>query len=104
MIPFDFITEWRTEAPWVDDAQVEQDLVFSRALVEIFRHPLLAESVALRGGTALSKLHLRPPARSTSAGRRVTCSISNSHSRTCRRTRNGSCRRSSGTWSTTAIR
>lgn len=63
MIPFDYITEWRAQAPWVDDAQVEQDLVISRALVEIFRHPLLAESVALRGGTALSKLHLRPPAR-----------------------------------------
>ncbi len=63
MIPFDFITEWRARAPWVDDAQVEQDLVISRALVELFRHPLLAESVALRGGTALSKLHLRPPAR-----------------------------------------
>jgi predicted nucleotidyltransferase component of viral defense system len=63
VIPLDYITEWRTEAPWVDDAQVEQDLVISRALVEIFRHPLLAESVALRGGTALSKLHLRPPER-----------------------------------------
>ncbi|MCC7035501.1 MAG: nucleotidyl transferase AbiEii/AbiGii toxin family protein [Acidobacteria bacterium] len=63
MIPFDYITEWRAEAPWVDDAQVEQDLVISRALVEIFRHPVLAESVALRGGTALAKLHLRPPAR-----------------------------------------
>ena len=63
MIPFDYITEWRAEAPWVEDAQVEQDLVISRALVEIFRHPSLANSVALRGGTALSKLHLRPPAR-----------------------------------------
>ncbi len=41
MIPFDYITEWRTEAPWIDDAQVEQDLVISRALVEIFRHPAL---------------------------------------------------------------
>ena len=63
MIPFDFITEWRAQVPWVDDAQVEQDLAISRALVEIFGHPLLAESVALRGGTALSKLHLRPPPR-----------------------------------------
>lgn len=42
MIPFDYITEWRAEAPWIDDAQVEQDLVISRALVEIFRHPALA--------------------------------------------------------------
>ncbi len=63
MIPFDYVTEWRAEAPWIDDAQVEQDLVISRALVEIFRHPALADSLALRGGTALSKLQLRPPAR-----------------------------------------
>ena len=52
MIPFDYITEWRAEAPWIDDAQVEQDLVISRALVEIFSHPVLAEALALRGGTA----------------------------------------------------
>ncbi|MCC7416635.1 MAG: hypothetical protein IT176_05780 [Acidobacteria bacterium] len=26
MIPFDYITEWRAEAPWIDDAQVEQNL------------------------------------------------------------------------------
>jgi predicted nucleotidyltransferase component of viral defense system len=37
--------------------------VISRALVEIFRHPALVDSLALRGGTALSKLQLRPPAR-----------------------------------------
>lgn len=63
MIPFDYITAWRDEAPWVDDSQVEQDLVISRALVEIFSHPVLADAVALRGGTALSKLHLRPAVR-----------------------------------------
>lgn len=27
MIPRDFITEWRNEAPWPSDEQVEQDLV-----------------------------------------------------------------------------
>lgn len=63
MIPFDYTTEWRAEAPWIGGAQVEQDLVISRALVEIFSHPALAEALALRGGTALSKLYLRPPAR-----------------------------------------
>jgi hypothetical protein len=61
VIPFDYITVWRAEAPWIDDAQVEQDLVISRALVEIFKHPALADSLALRGGTALSKLQLRRP-------------------------------------------
>jgi predicted nucleotidyltransferase component of viral defense system len=63
VIPRDYITEWRAEAPWVQDSQVEQDLVISRALVAIFTHPLLAKSLAFRGGTALYKLHIRPAAR-----------------------------------------
>jgi predicted nucleotidyltransferase component of viral defense system len=63
LIPHDYITEWRAEAPWVQDLQVEQDLVISRVLVEIFSHPVVAESLAFRGGTALYKLYLRPPAR-----------------------------------------
>jgi predicted nucleotidyltransferase component of viral defense system len=63
VIPRDFITEWRAEAPWVPDFQVEQDLVISRALVAIFSHPLLRDALAFRGGTALYKLHLRPAAR-----------------------------------------
>ncbi len=63
MIPRDYIIEWRVEAPWVQDSQVEQDLVISRALVEIFSHPLLSRSLAFRGGTALYKLHIRPAAR-----------------------------------------
>ncbi|WP_193188973.1 nucleotidyl transferase AbiEii/AbiGii toxin family protein [Nisaea sediminum] len=63
MIPRDYITEWRSEAPWVQDAQVEQDLVISRALVEIFSHPHLKEALAFRGGTALYKLFLKPAAR-----------------------------------------
>lgn len=63
MIPRDYITEWRAEAPWVHDFQVEHDLIISRALVEIFSHPTLHGAVAFRGGTALYKLHLRPPAR-----------------------------------------
>ena len=62
MIPQDYITEWREQAPWVDDAQVEQDLVISRALVEIFSNETLHNALAFRGGTALYKLYL-PPAR-----------------------------------------
>jgi hypothetical protein len=31
MIPQANITAWRNVAPWPDDAQVEQDLVLSRA-------------------------------------------------------------------------
>ncbi|EQD36876.1 hypothetical protein B1B_16360, partial [mine drainage metagenome] len=63
MIPRDYITEWRAQAPWVQDFQVEQDLVISRALVEIFSHSVLKDALAFRGGTALYKLYLRPPAR-----------------------------------------
>lgn len=63
MIPRDYITEWRAQAPWVQDIQVEQDLVISRALVEIFSNPVLSEALAFRGGTALYKLYLKPAAR-----------------------------------------
>lgn len=63
MIPRDYITEWRAVVPWIDDAQVEQDLIISRALVEIFSHRHLANELAFRGGTALHKLHLKGPAR-----------------------------------------
>ena len=63
MIPKDFITAWRAQAPWRLDAQVEQDLVISRALVELFGVEKLAARLAFRGGTALYKLHLLPAAR-----------------------------------------
>ena len=63
MIPQDFITEWRKFSPWVLDIQVEQDLVISRALVEIFKHDQLSKAFAFRGGTALSKLYLQKVAR-----------------------------------------
>ena len=60
MIPQDFISEWKRFAPWPQSYQVEQDLIISRALVEIFSHPFLSESVAFRGGTALFKLYVSP--------------------------------------------
>ena len=63
MIPRDYITAWRAWAPWIQDFQVEQDLIISRALVELFSHSLLAEGLAFRGGTALYKLYLKPAAR-----------------------------------------
>ena len=63
MIPRDYITEWRQSAPWVDDAQIEQDLVISRALVELFSNPTIAKALAFRGGTALYKLHVTPALR-----------------------------------------
>jgi len=63
VIPKDYITAWRAEAPWLLDAQVEQDLVISRAIVNLFAVPALANSLAFRGGTALYKIYLTPPAR-----------------------------------------
>lgn len=63
MIPFDFITEWRSQAPWTGEAQVEQDLILSRAVVAMFADAEVERLLAFRGGTALYKLHLRPPAR-----------------------------------------
>lgn len=63
MIPRDYVNEWRERAPWNEDFQVEQDLVISRAMVEIFSDPVLAGALAFRGGTALYKLYLTPPAR-----------------------------------------
>jgi hypothetical protein len=60
VIPQEDIVAWRQIAPWTDDALVEQDLVLTRALVEIFGDRTLAEALALRGGTALHKLSLSP--------------------------------------------
>jgi predicted nucleotidyltransferase component of viral defense system len=63
VIPRANITAWRTHAPWPLDEQVEQDLVLSRALVEIFGRPVLRNALAFRGGTALHKMHFELPGR-----------------------------------------
>lgn len=63
MIPRAQITAWRANASWPTDEQVEQDLVLSRALVELFRDPTIADALAFRGGTALHKLFMLSPGR-----------------------------------------
>ena len=63
MIPRAHVTAWRSSAPWPTDAQVEQDLVLSRALVELYSQPAVAKALAFRGGTALHKLVLPRPQR-----------------------------------------
>src|SRR5665647_187586 len=63
VIPKADIVAWRQFAPWVNDAQVEQDLIISRAIVAIFQNPVLAERLAFRGGTALHKLYFDIPRR-----------------------------------------
>lgn len=63
MIPQAMITEWREHAPWVEDNQVEQDLVLCRVLVQLFSNSQFREKIAFRGGTSLFKLFILPPAR-----------------------------------------
>lgn len=63
MIPGQNIVEWSQTAPWAERRQVEQDLIISRALVEIFDDPFLASELRFRGGTALNKLHFPEPLR-----------------------------------------
>jgi predicted nucleotidyltransferase component of viral defense system len=63
MIPRPHIIEWREHAPWRNDAQVEQDLVLSRIIVELFSEPFLSENLLFRGGTAIHKLFLAPAVR-----------------------------------------
>jgi len=60
MIPLDYITEWRSHAPWQQISQVEQDMIICRSLVELYSHPVAAANLVFRGGTALFKLHLSP--------------------------------------------
>ena len=42
---------------------VEQDLIISRALIELYRHETIRDTLVFRGGTALNKLFIQPPAR-----------------------------------------
>lgn len=63
MIPEDFVNNWRQIAPWPRSSMVEQDLIISRALVDLYRNPALKNTLAFRGGTALNKLFFTPAAR-----------------------------------------
>ena len=57
MIPQSSIDAWRATAPWTRDLQVEQDLIMTRAVAELFADDRVRERVAVRGGTALNKLY-----------------------------------------------
>jgi len=63
MIPEIFIENWRVNVKWQTPVQVEQDLIISRALVCLYNDPYIADALVFRGGTALNKLFLKPPAR-----------------------------------------
>ena len=63
MIPAMNITAWSKVAPWAEQRQVEQDLIISRAIIELFGDEFLAGELRFRGGTALNKLHYPEPLR-----------------------------------------
>ena len=53
MIPAQNIVAWGNVVPWADQRQVEQDLIISRALIDIFNDDLLSAELRFRGGTCL---------------------------------------------------
>jgi len=63
MIPINDIKAWSNIAPWINDEQIEQDLIISRSLVELFSDEYLIQNLAFRGGTAIHKLFLIPQQR-----------------------------------------
>ncbi len=63
MIPFAYINEWRDTAPWDAQVMVEQDLIISRIVVDLFSEPFLRDALIFRGGTALNKLCFPRPLR-----------------------------------------
>ncbi|MCD8503851.1 MAG: nucleotidyl transferase AbiEii/AbiGii toxin family protein [Burkholderiaceae bacterium] len=63
MIPSQNLVAWGSVVAWADPMQIEQDLIISRALIEIFSDRTLREALRFRGGTALNKLHFPVPLR-----------------------------------------
>jgi predicted nucleotidyltransferase component of viral defense system len=63
LIPISYLQAWSIQAPWPDSRQVEQDLIISRALCDLFNAPALRGKIAFRGGTAINKLLFKQPLR-----------------------------------------
>ena len=51
MIRRNEIIQWGVDHPWQNENQVEQDLLLSRAMIEIANDGLLGQELVLRGGT-----------------------------------------------------
>jgi hypothetical protein len=45
MIPVMNITAWGNVVPWAEQRQIEQDLIISRTIVDLFADPLLREQL-----------------------------------------------------------
>lgn len=63
MIPIAHLNAWARHAVWPDFRQVEQDLIISRVLCDLFNDEFLASRLAFRGGTAINKLLFGKPLR-----------------------------------------
>ena len=63
MIPYNDITAWGVLHPWPTREQVEQDMLLSKAICDIFSDERLSDELVFRGGTALNKLILKEPYR-----------------------------------------
>ena len=67
MLPAQSVVAWSVGIPWTDQRPVEQDLIASRALVEVLSAEVLRETLRFRGGTALNQLHFPVPLRYSEA-------------------------------------
>jgi predicted nucleotidyltransferase component of viral defense system len=63
MIPYNTVTAWGVTHPWITREQIEQDLLLSKAIIDIFSSELLSNELVFRGGTALQKIVLPEPTR-----------------------------------------
>jgi len=59
MIAYNAITAWGVTHPWPSREQVEQDMLLSKAICDIYENEWLAGELLLRGGTAINKLVLK---------------------------------------------
>jgi predicted nucleotidyltransferase component of viral defense system len=57
------VTAWGVTHPWPTREQIEQDMLLSKAICDIFSNNSLAGELVFRGGTALHKLLLPQPYR-----------------------------------------
>jgi len=63
MIPERYVEEWWEHTPWQFLPMIEQDMIISRALVDLYSNSYIKEKLVFRGGTALNKLFMNPAAR-----------------------------------------
>lgn len=63
MISQKYIQAWKSQCPWPQPSQVEQDLIISRALCELYSDEKIRDALAFRGGTSLQKIFFKEATR-----------------------------------------